>query len=42
MKDYEWGPGWGLELAESAEAEEFIDGKADAQRLLAFWVLPLA
>ncbi|KAG8946792.1 hypothetical protein FRC04_011448 [Tulasnella sp. 424] len=27
MRDYEWGPGWGLELAESATKEEFIDGE---------------
>lgn len=25
MKDYAWGPGWGLEIEESAENEEFID-----------------
>ncbi|KAG8918860.1 hypothetical protein FRC01_001617 [Tulasnella sp. 417] len=33
MKDYEWGPGWGLELAESAEDEEFIDGEEQTKHL---------
>lgn len=27
MKDYFWGPGYGLELAESAEPDDLIDCK---------------